>query len=200
MKLSPRLACVSATAVLVGVCVSVVVGGSGVALAAGGHGEHAPSIGDLFFPAINFLLFLYVLRRAGAGAIRDYLTERRTELVEALDTAAKAKVAAEQAHAEARAQLGKVEQEVARLRADMREVTEGECRRRRQIAAEAATRIAEDAKLVADQESRSARMELRNETVKAAIVETMALLRRQIKGGDQERFLSDFVGEMGKSS
>ena len=54
----------------------------------------------------------------------------------------------------------------------------------------------EKSELVADQEARTAQAQLRAETVGAAIDETLALLRRQIKTPDQERFMSEFVSSL----
>lgn len=163
---------------------------------AGDHGEeHAPpGVSDLLFPAINFLVFLYILRRAGGGAIRDYLQGRRAEIVAALDGAAAAAREAKKLHDEARARIAQVAEETTRLRADLRAAAEAELERRRTLAAEAAKRITTGAHTIADQEGRAALRRLREETVAAAVVETVTMLRRQIKAGDQERFVTEFAG------
>jgi len=169
----------------------------GIADAATGHGNsHGPSISDLIFPAINFLLFLLLLRWAVGGAIRDYLAQRREEIVATLQEASAAKEAAARAHAEAKAQLAQVDEEVQRLRDDLRRVAHAEREHRLEVATEVAGRIAGDARLVAEQEERAARSALREETVRAAVAETIALLRRQIKGADQDRFMDDFASEV----
>lgn len=169
----------------------------GIADAATGHGgSHGPSISDLIFPVINFLLFLFLLRWAVGGAIRDYLAQRREDIVAALQKASAAKEAAVRAHSEAKAQLAQVDEELQRLRDDMRRVAHAERERRLKLATEVAGRIAGDARLVAEQEERTARSALREETVRAAVAETIALLRRQIKSVDQDRFMDDFTSEV----
>lgn len=172
----------------VGLCVTRAVAASG------GHQEdHAASPLDLVFPAINFLLFAYLIRRAGGDTVRSYLRQRRREVVQALDAAARAKAEADQVHADVRARLGQVEEEAKRLRADMRAAAELDRERRLTAARQAVGRIVSDARLGAEHEVRAAVAALRDETVRGAVVETVALLRRQIKDADQERFVGDFV-------
>jgi F0F1-type ATP synthase membrane subunit b/b' len=167
------------------------------ASASSGHeGGGAPSVSDLIFPTINFLLFVYLLRRAGGGAIRDILIRRREEIVSALRAGAKAKEDAAGAYEEARLQLADLPRDAMRLREEMRGVAEAERSRRLKVATEVAARISRDARQVADQEVRAARLALREETVRAASEQTIALLRRQIKSGDQERFLGEFAAEV----
>ena len=167
----------------------------GSAIAAADHGgEHAPSVSDLFFPTVNALLFLYILRRTGGGAIRDFLQQRRTQIMEALDTATAAKREAGLAHAEVHGRLEGLEAEVAQLRAEMRSVVDNERERRHSLMADVASRTTRDARLIADQEVRAAQEQIREETVNAAVAETMAILRRQVKTPDQERFVRDFLG------
>ena len=133
------------------------------------------------------------MRRAGGGAIRDILIRRREEIVSALRAGAKAKEDAAGAYEEARLQLADLPRDAMRLREEMRGAAEAERSRRLKVATEVAARISRDARQVADQEVRAARLALRGETVRAAFEQTLALLRRQIKSGDQERFLGEFA-------
>jgi F-type H+-transporting ATPase subunit b len=168
-----------------------------LAPASSGHdGGHAPSLSELIFPTINFLLFVYLLRRAGGGAIRNTLVRRREDIVSALQAAAKAKEDAVGAYEEARLQLAGLPQQATHLREEMRAAAESERARRLKVATEVAARISSDAHQVADQEVRAARLALREETVRAAFEQTVALLRRQIKSADQERFLGEFAASV----
>ncbi len=177
-------------------CVVALCGASAVA-GGGGHGEeHAASVFDLVFPVINFLLFVYLLKRAGGDTIRNYLQERRAQVISALDAAAAAKAEADRLHAELRERLGQVQEEAENLRRDLCASAELQRDRRLKGARDAVARIKKDAQLVAEQEVRAATAALRDETVNAAVAETVALLRRQIRDADQERFLGDFVREV----
>jgi F0F1-type ATP synthase membrane subunit b/b' len=182
----------------VAVALAVVGLSATVAVAAGGgHGEeHATSPFDLVFPIINFLLFVFLLKFAGCDSIRSYLQERRAQVLAALDTAGAAKAEAEQLHAEVRERLSRVAQEAETVRRDLVASAELERERRIKAAGDAVDRMKSDTQLVADQEVRAASEALRDETVKAAVAETIALLRRQIKEPDQERFVVDFVQEV----
>ena len=183
--------------VFLAVCIMGLWAARAVAAGGGEHGEgHAASAFDLVFPVINFLLFVYVLKRAGGDAIRRYLEERRAQIIAALEAAAAAKGEAERLHAAVGERLGQVEAEAENLRRDLRASAEVGRGRRLKGASDAVARIKRDAELVADQEVRAAAAALRDETVNAAVAATVALLRRQIKGADQERFLADFVQEM----
>jgi F-type H+-transporting ATPase subunit b len=186
-----RGAIAGVTALLIALC--------GVAVAAEtGHPSehHVPSLADLLFPAINFLIFVYLIRRAGAGAVRNYLQNRRSEIVAALENAATTKRDAEREHAEMRTRLGRVEADAEGIRKDVRAVAELERDRRHELAVELAERIRNDARVMAEQGVRAARATVREETVRAAVAETLAVLRRQIKESDQDRFVREFVGGM----
>ena len=171
--------------------------GARVVAGGGSHGEeHAASVFDLVFPVINFLLFVYLLKRAGGDTIRNYLQERRAQLILALDAAAAAKAEADGLHAELRERLGQVQKEAENLRRDLCASAELQRDRRLKGVRDAVARIKSDAQLVAEQEVRAATAALRDETVNAAVAETVALLRRQIRDADQERFLGDFMREV----
>jgi len=166
--------------------------------AAGAQGEgHATSLLDLVFPAVNFLLFIYLVRRAGGENVRTYLRQRRAQVISALDAAAAAKAEAGQAHAELRGRLEHIGEETGRLSADIRAAAEMERDRRLRATADAVGRIISNGRLVAEQEVRTAIAALRDETVGAAVAETVALLRRQIVDVDEQRFLAEFVEGVG---
>ena len=182
--------------ILLALCVVALCGARAVA-GAGSHGEeHAASVFDLVFPVINFLLFVYLLKRAGGDTIRNYLQERRAQVISALDAAAAAKADAERLYGELRERLGGVEEEAENLRRDLCVSAELQRDRRLKEARDAVARIKSDGQLGAEQEVRAATVALRDEMVNAAVAETVALLRRQIRDADQERFLGDFVREV----
>jgi F0F1-type ATP synthase membrane subunit b/b' len=166
--------------------------------AAAGHAEahHVPSVYDLLLPLVNFVLFVWLLRWAGAGAFREYFRRRRADVIGLLDTAARAKAEAERLHAETRARLAQVDADAERLRADMRTMATRERQRRLELVRNAAARLTADARFIGEQEVRAAHSALRRETAAAALAEAVALLQRQIGTGDHERFLREFLGGM----
>jgi F0F1-type ATP synthase membrane subunit b/b' len=172
----------------------IACGAVGVAHAAGAGGEHAqPSLSDLFFPVINFLLFLWLVRRAGGGAIRAYLHARQQQIRADLEAAQGAVGEARQIYEGIQARFARAAQDAEGIRADMRAMATVEGERRRALVNETVARIRADANAIAEQEVRAARMMLRREAVQAAVAETLAVLRRRITPTDQDRFVADFV-------
>ena len=77
------------------------------------HGQHAGSsqLLTLLFFTINFLIFVFVLRKFAFGIVKQKLKERQASVVQALDEAKRAKEEAEQLRQE-------YEQKIANLAAD----------------------------------------------------------------------------------
>ena len=104
------------------------------AWAASADGAHTPSITELFFPLINFLIFAWLVKRYGLPLISEHLKQRRQGLVEAVATAQQAKGEAEGYVRKYRELLNVLDDECERIREGLR--AEGE-RERARIVAEA---------------------------------------------------------------
>src|SRR5262245_6194999 len=82
-----------------------------------GHGGHAgggPQ--ELIFPVINFLLFIFVLRKYVLPTVREALRKRRDTIVQALNEAKKAKDEAQTLRDEYEQKLAGLAAEQERLR------------------------------------------------------------------------------------
>jgi hypothetical protein len=70
-----------------------------VAAAAGGGGQHGPPTRGqwvlMAFYLVNFLIFVWLMRKFTKAPLRDFLASRRKELVEAMAEATKAKAEAD---------------------------------------------------------------------------------------------------------
>ena len=162
--------------------------------------EHAPTIAGLLWPTVNFTIFTYLLVRALAGPLREFFRERTGRLREELAVGARARAEAESVRAQLAKDLADLPALRERLKGDMRETAE---RQRDQLlvqAKQAAERIRNDARLLAEQEIANARRTLRDETVSAALREATALVRGALQPQDHERFVRDFVGSAGAAS
>lgn len=160
--------------------------------------EHAASVTQLFFPVINFLLFLYLLKRFLVPAIRDFLRSRRERLLAALEEAQKGKKGAEAIRAGYRERLAGSEEEARALFESLR--TDGE-RQKAKILSEAeelAKKIIADAEFQAQQEVKVARQRLRRELAEAARAEAEKLIRRHLAPEDQGRLVEDFLSRLGE--
>jgi F-type H+-transporting ATPase subunit b len=157
---------------------------------------HVASINQLFFPLINFLIFLYLLKRFLVPVIQDYLRSRRERLMSALEEAQGKKKSAEAALLNYRERLGKSAEEARALSETFR--TDGERQKAKIIsdAEEMARKITLDAQFQAEQEVKVARQRLRRELAGAARAEAEKLIRRHLEPGDQERLVEEFLSQL----
>ncbi|MEK7782619.1 MAG: ATP synthase F0 subunit B [Candidatus Binatota bacterium] len=58
--------------------------------------EHAASVTEIIFPLINFLIFLYLIKRFLLPVVRSHLRSRREQIVSALGEADESKRRAEE--------------------------------------------------------------------------------------------------------
>ena len=57
--------------------------------------HEAPSIFELVFPLLNFLLYLYLIKRLVIPGVRDFLRARRQQVVTSIGSATESKQKAE---------------------------------------------------------------------------------------------------------
>ena len=166
------------------------------------HGAtHAgPGLGDLFWPTLNFAIFVFVLVRFLRGPVVEYFRARTARVREALQAGSRARAEA----AALRATLARdIEQLPAlrqRLRDDLRATAEVQAEGLLAIGRRAAERIRADARLLAEHEVASARHVLRAQTIEEAIQQATTLIRRVLQPEDQHRFVRDFVAGAGAGS
>ncbi|MBI2357373.1 MAG: ATP synthase F0 subunit B [Deltaproteobacteria bacterium] len=163
--------------------------------AAGSGAEEAHGVAwfQLIFPLVNFLIFAYLVKRYLLPVMRNYLSERRSRVVNAVREA-------EQEHARAEAMVRDYRDRLAGLEAETRELREmlrqeGD-RLRAKLVAEAeelAAKIKADAGFLADQEVKAGRQQLRSELAALAHDQAAELLRRQLSPEDQRRLVEEFV-------
>ena len=165
--------------------------------AGGGHGDHhhAPSITDLFFPAINFSIYLAIVIIYVIPAIRQYLSQRHQQIVESANEAKKALTDAEQAEAEAKQRLAGIDAECTSLRNDLVEAATQQSKRAREDAEANGQRRLKDAGLLAEQERRRALGNVRAEI--AALASSLAeeRIRKALGPDDQRTFVRQFLEE-----
>ena len=161
--------------------------------------HHAPSINDIWFPFINFVIYAFILVKFAFPLIRDFLKTRREEVVAKIAQAAAKKQAAEVLVREYRSKLAGLGKEVQALQATLREEGEREKSRLVSEALATAVKIKDDANFLADQEVKTARQKLREEMADAAEAAARQLIERNISAADQNRLVDDFVRSVGQS-
>ena len=165
--------------------------------------EHAlahGSITDLLWPAINFVLFVWVLVRYLGGPLREYFRERTDRLRDALAAGVRARQEAEALRAEIARDVADMPAVRERLRAELR--TTGERGREQLLAAgrAAAERIRTEARLTGEQELAGARQALSAQFVDDAVREATALVRAALRPEDQQLFIREFVERAGAAT
>ena len=144
------------------------------------HAAHAPSVNELWFPLINFLIFLYLIKRYALPLARDYFKNRRAAIAGAVEEADEAQRRAAALLGDYRNRLAQLDQEMQTIRNELR--AEGE-REKNKLLAEAneiGARIKADADFLAEQEIRLARLALKREIVEAARAAAEKFVRDQI--------------------
>ena len=160
--------------------------------------EHAASVTQLVFPLINFLIFLYLVKRFLLPLAKDYFRSRRDEILSAVQGADEEKRQVEGRLRDYQDKLSRLAGEAAEIQASLR--TEGE-RERAKLMAEArnlATKIKTDAGFLADQEVKIARRQIRAEIAHLAQEAAQKALQRELTPGDQRRLAEEFLANLGK--
>jgi F-type H+-transporting ATPase subunit b len=161
-----------------------------------GHGEHGPSISGLVFPAINFLIFAFVLWKWVVPPVRDALRQRREKITQALDEAKRAKEEAENLRREYEQKLAGLAVEQEKMRAQALEAAERERSRIVEEARQMAERVKNETQQIARREVEEARRVLRQEVANQAVRMATELLQSRLGQADHRRFVQDLVTEV----
>jgi F-type H+-transporting ATPase subunit b len=168
---------------------------------AGGEGaeaEHAPTFDAKKFglQLLNFAVLAGVLGWFGGRAINRALLARHQQLKTDLAAAAETRAAAEAAFKKQEARLASLEQEIAGIRAGIKEEAEAEKARLIAAAEERAKRIQQETTFMLDQQIKEAQVQLQREAAEASVRVAEELLKRSIGGADQQRMVETFVNEV----
>ncbi len=159
--------------------------------------EHAASIIQLVFPLINFLIFLYLVKRFLLPLAKDYFRSRREEILGAVEGADEEKRQAEEKLRDYQGKLSRLVAEAREIQAALR--AEGE-RERAKLVAEAedlAAKIKADAGFLAEQEVKIARRQIRAEIARLAQEAAQQVLQRHLTPADQKRLVEEFLTDLG---
>jgi F-type H+-transporting ATPase subunit b len=162
---------------------------------------HAASGGEFdaknfILTAINLLILIGVLFYVGRKPIREFFNDRRLQIREDLDSAAKLRDEAEARFTEWQRRLVDLDAELDQLRARARERAEAERERILEAAATAADRVREDARAAIDHETRRAQALLREEASDLAIELAAGLLGREVTDADRGRLVDEFISRI----
>lgn len=167
------------------------------AWAAGGGEHHTPTIGEVIFPAINFIIYAAVLYYFALPALRGFLRARRDEVVSTMAQASAKKQQAEALVGEYRAKLAGLNQEIGAIEASFQREAAAEKEKVLREAQVLAAKIRDDARVLAEQEIKAARQMMRVEMANRAEATARDLVQRNISAADQGRLAQDFIQTLG---
>lgn len=165
--------------------------------AGGAAGHHEPSVGEIIFPAINFVIYAAVLYYFGIPLLRSFLGSRREEIVTSMAHAAAKKQRAEAVVRDYRAKLAGLDQEAQSIQAMLRREGEAERTRLLEDARSVAAKIREDAHFLADVEVKTARQAIIAEMAREAETRARALVQQNLSPADQSRLVREFIQQIG---
>ncbi len=143
---------------------------------------------------LNTAVLFFLVYRFGKGAVQNGLKERRARIVKGIEDATKMKAEAEAALLGYENKLQQIEEQIERVRREMREMGEAERERILEEARERRVRMEREARLLIEQEIKAARERLHNEVVSAAFKTALATLEAQITPADHQRLGQAYLG------
>ena len=157
--------------------------------------HHAPSVGELLFPAINFTVYLFIVVRFVVPAMREYLRRRHSEVIQAQSESAAALTRAQSELTSSKARLADLKAEADGIRQDLVAIAVRQAERLKVQAEETGARRLADAALLAEQERRRALATLRGEIASEATRLAEGKIRGALTAEDQRRFVRQFLKE-----
>jgi len=158
--------------------------------------HEAPSISELLFPLLNFLLYVYLIKRLVIPAVRDFLRARRQQVVTAIEGAAESKRKAEAMVKDYQGRLVRLPQEIQAIELSFRTEDEREKTKLLEEGARLVGKINEDAAFLAQQEVKVARQKIREEMADRAETAAKVLIQRNLSPADQSHLVADFIQNM----
>lgn len=163
--------------------------------AAADHHEshHASALSDLFLPAINFSIYLFIVVRYVIPAMREFLRRRHSDVIQAESESSAALASAEQRVSASKARLGNLAAEASSIRQDLFDIATRQAERLVTQAEESGKRRLADAALVAEQERRRAFGDIRAEVAAKATALAEGRIRSALTTDDQRTFVQHFL-------
>jgi F-type H+-transporting ATPase subunit b len=159
--------------------------------------EHAAPISHILYPLLNFLIFLYLLKRFALPLARDYFHVRREQIARSLNEAAIAKERMEEKVQDYRERFVGLKEEIRKIHEAF--VAEGEREKSRLLeeARALATKIRADSDFLAGQEFKVAQHQLRLEMARMAHAAAERSIRSHLTAADERRLIDEFVTGVG---
>lgn len=168
-------------------------------LAAAAEGAHpkAFSLKEELFKLLNTLIVVAILYKVAAKPLRNYLTDRREGIRQALAEAQQARQEAERELEEQRSKVADLDAELGRVRKEGHEERQVLQVRLQTEHETQVKRLVDQTKNAIDLELARARAELQNEAARLAIGLAEQILVKNLGPGDQKRIAGEFAAGLG---
>jgi F-type H+-transporting ATPase subunit b len=169
------------------------------AWAAGGAEHHEPSISEVIFPALNFLIYAFIIVKFAFPAVRSFLRSRREEVIQVITQASAKKLQAEALVHDYKNKVAGLDKEVQSILASWREDAEREKAKLLTEAQSLAVKLKDDAQFLGEQEVKIARQKIRDEMANRAEVMARESVLRHLTPADQSRLAAEFIQDIGQT-
>ena len=146
--------------------------------------------------ALNAAILYGLLIKFGKTPITNALKARKLGIMKGMEDAAKMKAEAEASLAKYRKKLDGIDQDIERIKREMKEAGEADSARILSEAKERRERLERDARTLIEQELKAAREELMRETVRAAVKSAETTLMAKVGDADQQRLGDEFLASV----
>ncbi len=177
----------------------LVLGASLVFAAAAGHeGEGSPwNSWMLLWRVINTVALIVLLVYFLKKPLVTFFAERKEQISKDLDDAREQRERAERLLKDYEAKIAGMEQELAKMRAELAKASEAESKKLLEAADAMMFKMVDAARLAAEQEVRKAKAAVKNEAVDLAVELAEALIREKITDQDRRRIVEDYLDKVG---
>jgi len=143
---------------------------------------------------LNSAVLYYLLVRFAKKPLADALKSRKISILRGMEEAGQMKSEAEARLADYEQKLATVDQEIERVREDMRSAGQSERKRILAEAKEKRIRMERDAQTLIGQELKAAREGLLSEMTRSALRSAETTLRARVTAADQSRLAEEYLG------
>jgi len=182
------------TVLIIVVLVAHMTAGFAAASQEKGHGGF--DLWPFIFQVVNFILFLFVLYKFGVPGVGRFFAARSEKIRQSLKEAEDARAEAERKLQEQQGKLKALGKEVEELRIVV--ANEGRAEKERIIkqAEKEVEGIKAQAKVIAEQELKRAKQELRKEAGMLSLRRAEEMIKEAINDQDQARLRNDYIGRI----
>jgi F-type H+-transporting ATPase subunit b len=166
-------------------------------LAAAAEGSSPWTTSMLLWRVVNTVALVALLVWALKKPLVTFFKDRKTQIEKDLAEAKEQRDRALQLIKEYEQKIAGMQQELDKMRADLRKAAGAESEKVVANAERLSATMVETARLTAEQEVRKAKITLKNEAVDLAVQMAEALIREKINEDDRKRIVEDYLAKVG---